>query len=235
MLSIGILANFFLSFFFLKIVTVRGDEDIEVREMSAEEREARAATHLAALKKLGRPIEKVEAELIKLTRSRSKESDSDSNSNSSKKGKGKESDSRTPRTDSPPPVRSAGTGLALTRTSRVVEDDEEDEEEDEDWQDDETPAPSPSTSRPITLPRANSRVRAMRDAIFHPHRTPDRTNRGRLDAIDSSNNSRSSSPGRASIRFAVPTRNEIPSTSGSNGGRAFPAVGGLGIKRELTK
>lgn len=200
--------------------------------MSAAEREARAATHLAALKKLGRPIEKVEAELLKLTQSRSKESDSDTNSNSSKKGKGKESSSRS---NSPPPVRSTGTGLALTRTSRVVEDDEEEEEDEEDWQDDEIPAPSPSTSRPNQLPRANSRVRAMRDAIFHPHRTPDRTNRGRLDAIDSSTNSRSSSPGRASIRFAVPTRDEIPSTSGTNGGRPFPAVGGLGIKRELTK
>ncbi|GAA5959101.1 hypothetical protein JCM21900_002559 [Sporobolomyces salmonicolor] len=58
-----------------KIVTERGDGSTDVREMTPEEKRARAKKHLAALRALGHPAEMLEAEFAKLAKIRSIEQD----------------------------------------------------------------------------------------------------------------------------------------------------------------
>ncbi|CEQ42546.1 SPOSA6832_04350 [Sporobolomyces salmonicolor] len=59
----------------LQIVTERGDGSTDVREMTPEEKRARAKKHLAALRALGHPAEMLEAEFAKLSKTRSIEQD----------------------------------------------------------------------------------------------------------------------------------------------------------------
>ncbi|GAA5872541.1 hypothetical protein JCM1840_004833 [Sporobolomyces johnsonii] len=58
-----------------KIVIERGDGSTDVRDMTPEEKRARAKKHLAALRALGHPAEMLEAEFAKLAKIRSKEQD----------------------------------------------------------------------------------------------------------------------------------------------------------------
>lgn len=197
----------------IQVVTEGPGEEISVRGLTEEEKTARAARHLAALKALGKPIEVIEAELSKITKQFSAEYDAvrhpDRPSTSKDKGKG------TPRTSSdalfppaapasPPPTAAPAKspGLSLTRTERIDEDDDD-------------PTPSPSLPRPAPRPRANSRVRTMTERLFK-----------RSNSV-----SRSPSPSR-NIRFAEADR---PARDGAREGRPLPVVGAsLAIRRVPT-
>lgn len=236
----------------IQIVTERGDDDIDVRDMTPAESEARAARHIAALKALGKPLEVVEAELLKLKKSISNPHEQDYSPRPTLKGKERTisppdtsprgaspeaSTSHARGETTPPNTRPSNPGLSLTRTDRVEQDEDE-------WENEDTPTPaSPSTSpltarstlgaRPLPPPRANSKVRAMRQLLFHRDKSPER--RGR-QGTDSNRGSRGSSPAR-SIRFAEGVRPDRDSMTGNFGstGRTLPVVGsGLGMRRVPT-
>lgn len=203
----------------IQVVTEGPGEEISVRNLNEEEKVARAARHLAALKALGKPLEVVEAELSKLSERVSSEFEAirhpDGPPTSKDKGKGTPGKSpeaptspaapSSPRPSPTTATASKSPGLALTRTERIADDDDE-------------PTPSPSTSQPPRPPpptHTNSRVRAMTTRLF-----------GR-----SSSTSRSPSPSR-SIRFAEADR---PAREGVREGRAMPVVGAsLAIRRVPT-
>lgn len=104
-----------------KVVTEHFDGSVEVRELTPEEKRARAARHLAALKALGSPIGSIEEELSKL-RLGHKQSKPDL-----KHDPIKEEDESPVASTSQAPAPSSSSGVALERTERIepVSDDEE--------------------------------------------------------------------------------------------------------------
>jgi hypothetical protein len=220
--------------YFSQVVIERGDDDIEVRDLTPEEKAVRAARHLKALKALGQPVSAIEAELVKLVHSSSRKSTELGRS----KGKGKEvaptvdtpSTTAEPSASTSAPTPGTDRGLGLTRTTRVEADD------DGEWENESSAPyvrPTLPSGRPAPPPRANSRVRAMRQMLFRrTSKSPERE-RGRVAAPTSADGSRSSSPSR-SIRFAERDRPARDPNSVTTGG-AFPVVGsGLSIRRVPT-
>ena len=235
-----------------KVVTEHFDGSVEVRELTEDEKRARAARHLAALKALGAPIESVEAELAKLTKTKS--------NTGSVKGK----EISRPFVDGEGPVAStsagtgaaggrgrggaAGRGMPLERTERI-----------EPSSDDEGPgapissvpasaraSPNP-TPRPSPPLRSNSAMNAMRNMFGGGRsasttrdqsttRSPRERDEGFTEepeeAVLPEEEEDLQAP--SGIRFAEMQR---PDREGSSsGGRPIPTLGtGLKITRTMSK
>ncbi|KAK4702140.1 sodium/hydrogen antiporter, partial [Phenoliferia sp. Uapishka_3] len=227
-----------------------------VREMTDEEKAAKAAKHLTALQSLGHPVEAIEAQLAKLTKSTSK----DSGDYFSAKGKGKgrasspmERSARSPPVDSGPskgpsespaieegeeepeeivrPPRTTGLGLELTRTMRPDEDDEDASSEEEDGR----ARPSTPKKPPAAVVRRPSPVRNnMSYAVRHLFkRSESKSGDHRRGTPASYSDNELSRTATSGIRFATPDR---PTRDGNTGtGRALPVVGSsLSVRRVPT-
>lgn len=227
-----------------------GDENVTVRELTDEEKAARAAKHLAALKALGLGLESVEGVLQKIS-SKSPKPQQESprrdyfgpnaqSPPSPGKGKGKAQFAESPDaldehvptpsprlegSTTPVPTKSPNPGLALTRTERIDTDDE-DEESDTD-RSPSRPARKPS---PPAAKRGNS-MSVMRQLFKRQGSvSADSDPRGRN--FHPAGSSRGSSPER-SIRFAAadrPARELLPGA----GSRPLPVVGGSMSARKTT-
>lgn len=216
-----------------------------MRELTDAEKRARAARHLAALKALGSPIESVEAELAKLTRTTSKES---------AKGKvisrpfGREpspGDGEGPVASTSAVGGSAGgrgrsRGTALERTERI----EPPEEDDTAPALNPLPTASASTPRPSPPLRSNSALQAVRHMFARSPSSTRSPETGRSpessaapqftaepEEAEEDEDEELAQP--TTIRFADVDR---PTREGSTGtGRPLPVVGsGLSVRRTPT-
>lgn len=118
-----------------KVIIEHFDGSVDVRELTDDEKRARAARHLAALKALGSPIESIENELTKLRLGRkpSKESVKGKSSAEQQPVASTSRPTASPRldrSDSSSPARVTRSGVALERTDRIEPTSDDDDEGD---------------------------------------------------------------------------------------------------------
>lgn len=203
-------------------------DDVEVRDLTAEEREEQASKHLQALRNLGIDIE---TELLRLFR-RGAKTESENGSGSGK-GKGRRSESV---------ERVTAPGLTLERTSRL-EPESEDEEENqvaEVKEESRVPAERPKGARSASALRSVKALLSKRNRSPTSQPSPlptalDDTSRGRTSTAPSSRfGSRAPSPAR-SIAFADGVKPQRDSPTASQPPRGLPILGGpLSMRRVPT-
>lgn len=242
-----------------KVVTERADGKVTVRDLTPEEKHARAKRHLSALAGLGHSTEALEAELAKIFHLSKQQQEEDKQRNPVASGSGSKSNQSKKRDSSsvpstpriaespdqsqsrsrsrtPSPAPRAPKGFALERTDRIdpISDDEEAEAEEANEQPQSLSSTSPQ-SRPAARRQNSSAMSVVRDLFRGRDSSTPRSGSNTPDSPRQRSPEPENDTGGPSIRFAQvdrPTREG----SGPGTGRPLPVVGSsLNVRRTPSK